>query len=301
MRILADRSGRVLRILVVLAVIGPLAACASLRGEPAGTIVPAAYDEDTVMQRYTALQGEAARVDYRNEVAYRWIAVSDAEFAAFRQDLSREMKGVNLGSDLAVLVMNGAAAVSGAEAARALAVASATVLGANATVTREAFLDQSLATALTTAEASRTRRLTEIRRRLIRDTARQYPLGDALIDIRGLNATASINNASSQMASAAAADLDEANEEAAQVVSIPIAEADVHAVRTAFSEYVVTETDRGKLDQLAGVLSAAPDDNLRLYQQNIMDAYAQRVGGERAAVNLLAPALKMITGRDFKL
>ncbi|WP_339915493.1 hypothetical protein [uncultured Brevundimonas sp.] len=296
-----DRSGRLFRILFALAVLGPISGCASLRGEPAAISAPANYDDTTVLQHYTSLRDEAARVDYRNEVAYRWIAVSDAEFAAFRHALSREMKGVNLGSDLAVLVMNGAAAVSGAQAARALAVGSATVLGGNATLNREAFLDQSLATALTTAQASRTRRLTEIRRRLVRDTARQYPLGDALIDIRGLNATASINNASAQMAAAAASDLAEANEQAGRVVSIPLAEADVHAVRAAFSAYVVTETDVGKLNQLAGVLSADPDPNLRLYQQNIMDAYAQRVGGDRAAVNLLAPALKMITGRDFKL
>jgi hypothetical protein len=286
---------------VVLGVALGLGGCATFRGEPRSITAPPQYDETTVLERYGELTTEADRVDYRNQVAYRWIAASDLEYDAFRHSLSREMKGVNVGSDLAVLIMNGAAVVSGAEAARALAVGSATIIGANATITREAFLEQSLTTALTTAQASRIRRLTEIRRRLLQDTARQYPLGDVLIDIRALNAAASINNASAQMAAAAATELASAQDEAAMVVPLSIAPPDIHAVRTAFSEYVVGQADRAILDRLAEVLAADPDDDTRLYQQNIMDAYAQRAEGGREAINALAPALKAITGRDFAL
>jgi hypothetical protein len=287
-----------------LAVVGValgLGGCATFRGEPRSITAPPQYDESTVLGHYGTLRTEADLVAYRNQVAYRWIAASDLEYDAFRHSLSREMKGVNVGSDFAVLIMNGAAAVSGAEAARALAVGSATVIGANATVTREAFLKQSLTTALTTAQASRTRRLTDIRRRLLQDTAREYPLGDVLIDIRSLNAAASINNASSQMAAVAASELASAQEEAATVVRLSVAPADVHAVRTAFSEYVVGQSDRTILARLAEVLAAGADDDLRLYQQNIMDAYAQRAEGGKEAINALAPALKTITGRDFVL
>lgn len=278
-----------------------LGGCASFRGEPAPIVPPVYYDETTVLSRYTGLEDENARVAYRNEVAYRWIAASDQEFAAFRHGLSQEMKGVNVGSNLAVLIMNGAAAVSGAEGARALAIGSSTVVGANATLNRDAFLDQSIATALTTAQANRMNRLTEIRRRLLQDTARQYPLGDALIDIRELNASASINNATAQMAATAAADLREAQENASAVVAISAVSPDVHAVRASFSSYVLTVEDTAILDRLAAVLDAKSDPVQRLYQQNIMDAYAARAEGGADVVNALNPALKSITGKEFKL
>lgn len=279
----------------------PAGACASLRGEPRTLAAPPQYDESTVLARYAQLQTDTERLAYRNQVAYRWMAASDAEFDAFRHSLSREMKSVKVGSDFAVLVMNGAAAVSGASAARALAVGSATVIGAGASLDREAFLEQSLATALTTAQARRTQRLTEIRQRLLRDSVAAYPLGDALTDIRALNAAASINNASAQMAATAAAELSAAQDEASRVVQISVVSADVHAVRTDFSAYVVAQSDRAILDRLAQVLAAETDSDTRVYQQNIMDAYAQRAEGGRAAINALAPALKTITGRDFIL
>ncbi|MFN3536768.1 MAG: hypothetical protein ACK4Y4_04915 [Brevundimonas sp.] len=284
-----------------LAVVLAAGGCATFRGEPRSLTAPDQYDESTVLAHYATLRTEGDLVAYRNQVAYRWIAAADLEYDAFRHSLSREMKGLNVGSDLAVLVMNGAAVVSGADAARALAVGSATVLGANATLTREAFLEQSLGTALTTAQASRTRQLTQIRRQLLQRTAQQYPLGDVLIDIRALNEAASINNASAAMAERASTALVSAQEEAAAVVRLSVAPADVHSVRAAFSEYVRGQEDRAVLDRLAGVLAASADDNTRLYQQNIMDAYAQRAEGGAQAINALAPALKAITGRDFVL
>gem|GEM_PF-5568396 len=162
-------------------------------------------------------------------------------------------------------------------------------------------MDQSIATALTTAQASRTRRLTDIRRRLLTNNAGAYPLGEALIDIRALNAAASINNASAQMAATANAELAGAQEEAGGVVAISLASPDVHAVRKAFSDYVITVADTAILDKLAQLVAAKPDPNLRLYQQNIMDAYAKRAEGGKEAVNALAPAMKNITGKEFAL
>lgn len=287
--------------------------CATFRGEPRAAIAPAEYDETTVLRAYTALNGDESRQRaYRNEVAYRWIAASDAEYDAFRQSLSREMKGVNVGSNFAVLLMNGVAVASGADAARALAAGSATVVGAEATLSRDAFLDQSLTTALTTAQASRTRRLTEIRRNLLAAGPSAYPSGDVLIDIRSLNAAASINVASAEMARVAAASLTDAQQEAATVVKISLVPDDVQAVRESFSTYVLSVTDPAVLDRLASVVGATkPDqaevversaaDQLRLYQQAVMDAYAQRAEGGAAAINALAPALKTITDREFVL
>lgn len=278
-----------------------VAGCASFRGEPRSIVAPDGYGEVEALEAYRRLTTDDARLAYRNQVAYLWLSRSEADFTAFRHDLSREMKSVNAGTSLAVLVLNGAAAVSGAEAARALAIGSSTLVGANATLNREAFLDQSIATALTTAQANRTRRATDIRRRLLQDSPSQYPLGDALYEIQGLNAFASINNASAQMAATAVAQLNGAEEEAAGVVRVSIAPPDVHAVRAQFSAYVVTVTDTAVLDRLAVVLAAAKDPALPIYQRNIGDAYATRAEGGAAAINALAPALKEITGRDFKL
>ncbi len=276
-----------------------LSGCATFKGEPNSISPPANYDESTVLQKFTGMSG-SDQLAYRNEVAYRWIALADQEYTTFRHNLGREMKGVAAGSSLAVLAFNGAALISGTEASRALAMGSTTIVGANATISKEAFLDQNIATALTTSQANRMRRLTEIRRKLLSLSADIYPLGDVLIDIRDLNASASINLASAQMARVAADDLLLAQKEAENVIRISVVTPDIQAIRAKFSRHVLTITDRNTLDKLALLIEAKTDDNLRLYQQNIMDRYAELAGGGLAVVNALAPRLKEITGQEFK-
>jgi hypothetical protein len=276
-----------------------LTGCASFKGEPNRVVPPANYDESTVLQKFTSLSG-SAQLAYRNEVAYRWIALADQQYTTFRHNLGREMKGVAAGSSLAVLAFNGAALISGTEASRALAMGSTTIVGANATLSKEAFLDQNIATALTTSQANRMRRLTEIRQKLLSLSADAYPLGDVLIDIRDLNASASINLATAQMARVASEDLVKAQEEAKSVVRLSIVSPEIQTIRAKFSSYVVTVSDRKILDQLATVVEAENNENLRRYQQNIMNRYATLAEGGAAVITALAPAIKTITGEEFK-
>jgi hypothetical protein len=286
-----------------------LGGCASFTGEPASLVATGDFAETAVLTEFSTLNSEVERRRYRDRIVYHWIGLSDAGYIAFRQNLSREMKGLETGSSIAVLIMNGAAAVSGAEAARALAVGSATMIGANSVFNREVFMEQSLAAALSTAEAARLRAMTQIRRRLLLEDTSTYPLGDALIELRALNAQASINNASVQMARTAANELTDAQAEALTVVRMPLVSPSIQAVREAFSAYVIAETRLPTLNALAQLLAVAKPgdqtlseaDGLRIYQQDIADAYALRAARGADVINALSPQLKAITEREFKL
>lgn len=279
-----------------------LTGCAAFRGAPAQLVVPRGpFDEATVLVAYDALTTEGERVAYRNRVAYFWIGRSDDAYDQFTYDLSREMKGSGFGSSMTVLLLNGAAAVSGAEAARALAVASATVVGGSASLKKEVFQDQTITAILSTAEAQRTRRLTDIRRKLLQADSGTYSLGDALIDIKGLNRAANLNQAAAEVTATAVAELAAAQEEAKSVIRVSLATTEVHQARVAFANYVKNElSDPKKLEDLRKLLGAAPNPDDVELKQNIVDAYAQKVEGGKGAVNALTVAIQNITGKEFK-
>lgn len=300
--------GHLIRSLAMVAIFG-LAGCASFRSEPSSIVSPSteiaalkgAYARATVLAQYGKLTTEESRVAYRNEVAYVWIAASDATYDEFVQDLAAEVKGTNFGSNMAVLLLNGVAVVSGNEARRALAAASATVVGGTSTFNRDILQDQTVGAVITAAEARRTRELTEIRRKLVQTTTSEYPLGDALGEIGRLNRAANLNRASSELAAGAAADLAAAEEEAKQVVNIDIASADVHAMRVAFAKYVKEKADDAALKKLRDLLGAKDSTDPVDLKQNIIDAYAQKTQGGKSALDALTDQIKSITGQEFKL
>src|SRR5687767_9826212 len=87
----------------------PLAGCASFSGMPdpvldvnAAVNTARLYDIDTALKAYHLL-GDVQRREYRNRVIAIHLAAGDMRYAEFRADLSRQVKGANLGLDMAVL------------------------------------------------------------------------------------------------------------------------------------------------------------------------------------------------------
>jgi hypothetical protein len=288
-----------------------LSGCASFRAEPKpmtsnADILAAVqnggdFERSKVLEHYAALTTEEDRVSYRNRVAYIWIAASDAGYDKFVAGLEKEGKGTRFGSNLAVLLLNGIAVVSGNEARRALAAGSATIIGGSSAFTHDVLQDKTIGAIIAEAEARRTRGLTEIRRKLIQTRADEYPLGDALGEISRLNRAANLDRASSALTASANADLAKAQAEAGEVVEISIASPEIHAVRVKFAKYVKEKADAATLEKLRALLAAKADAEPILLKQNIVDAYAKKAEGGAAAINALTADLKTITGEEFKL
>jgi len=283
--------------------------CASFRGQPepleaktdALAAIKGEYARVKVLPAYEKLLSDK-KAAYRNEVAYIWIGASDAQYNAFKASLSREMKGSAFGSALTVLVLNGAAAVSGAEGARALAVGSATVVGASGALNKDVFQDRTISGVISTMDAARTRKLTALRRRLLLETAADFPLGDALTAVSELNDSASLFAAADQIAATAAEAKTAADAEAKTVPATRVAllSPELQAVRVQFKAYVLGLDDASpQLQQLRTALGAANDAQPRELKQNIIDKYVEQATGTEV-VNALTAPLKAITGKEFK-
>lgn len=301
------------RALLIASLGALMCACASLQGQP-DPVVPAkdivadvvsTYPRPEVLKNFASTNanqrgGLTARA-YRDAVAYAYLQASDARYRLFKASLSEEMKGSSVGFDTLVLLLNGVAAVSGKDTANALAAASATFVGTNSALKKEVFLERTIGVLITTMDAARTRKWTEIRQQLLSRDESQFPLGEALAQIDGLDDLASLNAAVSGIEAKAGAEKVEAEAEARALFSAPLAPPDVHSARLTFRGYVVglhAQKDRATLDRLADVLQTPKDADLMIQRNNIILAYVQQATSP-AAVAALSSALNPVTGRTF--
>lgn len=283
--------------------------CASFRGQPepleaktdALAAIKGDYARVKVLPAYQA-KPDNQKAAYRNEVAYIWIGASDAQYNAFKASLSREMKGSAFGSALTVLVLNGAAAVSGAEGARALAIGSATVVGGNAALNKDVFQDRTISGVISTMDAARTRKLTALRRRLLQETAADFPLGDALTAVSELNDSASLFAAADQIAATAAEAKTAADAEAKTVPATRVAlvTPELHAVRMAFKTYLFGLDDASpQLTALRDALKVDKNTPPEDLKQTIFNKYVEE-SATKDSTNALTARIQAITGKEFK-
>lgn len=293
-----------------------VAGCSSTRGQPkalyprAEAIKPigfgAPYSRVTVLEAFYAnddsARGGLPRLNYRNKVAYIYLAASAANYNHFRGKLSGEMKGSTFGLNIGVLLLNGIAAVSGQDAANALAAGSAGLVGANTALGKDIFQQRTIDAVVTTMDAARTRQLTEIRRRLGSEDETAFPLGDVLDQIDQLEAKTSLYEAAGQIAAAAGAEKQKADAEAEVVpaYTVGLLPADVSTVRNQFAAYVRKLDDASKLGELKDALKAEPDERPERLKANIIKAYGERTK-TKAGLNATSDLLKPVTQQDFRI
>ncbi|WP_297512292.1 hypothetical protein [uncultured Caulobacter sp.] len=225
MSIWAWRKGPVLalRAMMLVGALAALTGCAAIRGaakpvSPVDTRLALikTYPEDQVYRAFyklsdacdageTACRGGLGRTDYRDMIVALYLSAADARYEEFRLSLSREAKGTAFGGNLAVLIMNGAAVVSGNEARRALAAGSAVVSGGQAAVSKDLFVEKTLPAVLASMDANRSTARAAIITKL-RLGADEYTLPEAISDVRALEGQARLDEAVQTLTTTAAAD-----------------------------------------------------------------------------------------------
>ena len=198
-----------------------LGGCASFSGSAAPVVglqtrldAVKALPEDEALRQFASTASDARHgldpKSYRNYVAGVYERAADAQYLAFRTSLSREAKGAGFGSGAAMLVMNGAAIVSGAEGARALA--AAVTSGTYSALSKEVFQDQTLQALLAAMDSRRATAKIALHKGL-REEANVYTMRDAFDAIYDLERQASLDVAIQQLTTLAMEDA--ADQEAA--------------------------------------------------------------------------------------
>jgi hypothetical protein len=121
-----------------------IAGCAPLSGCPSDPSNPKAeltalqtYFAPDVRKKYDAIVDPKLRRQFRDEVVYGQIRAYDITFKRFEKALAGDSNAFSIGTDLLVLGLNAAGAVTGASAA--LAAASAGIVGAKGAVDKDLF------------------------------------------------------------------------------------------------------------------------------------------------------------------
>lgn len=186
-----------------------LGGCASFDGMPepvfdADAVSASVVDEyryDKAVAAIASLTGPA-RNTYRNRVVSAYLMAIDARYFQFRRDLSRNMKGGNVGFDAALLALTGTAAVWD-KAASELAAGATAIAGGRASLNRELYFERTLPALISLMESERLTVRTDILRGMARPEG-DYTIEEAFADLTRYQAAASLDVAIQKAAAAAA-------------------------------------------------------------------------------------------------
>lgn len=129
-------------------------------------------------------RGGMSRQEFRDSIVYRQLAAEDDDFGQFVRNLRSERAGGNIATDLAVLTLNGIAAVTGGAQTKAtLAVISGGLVGAKNSVDKELFNLEALSAIVSRMKAARLKALVPIKAGLTKSVG-DYSLEEALLDLR---------------------------------------------------------------------------------------------------------------------
>lgn len=274
-----------------------LAACSSFDGSPEPVFdadttvadVQAKYPFDTVVDYVSSQDGDNRKV-YRNRVVASYLLAMDARYFAFRRNLSRNLKGGNIGFDLALLGLTGSAAIWD-QAASELAAAATAVAGARSGINRELYFERTLPALIALMEAERLSVRAEILRGLTQSED-EYTVQEAFADLHRYEAAASIDGAIQKASEIAGAHSAQARYDYTKAVELCEATDELADQRRAFFTELENgrETAEGReryarAAQVAGLAGAeATEDPAVAFQQQ--QAIADYLRGICAAPTL---------------
>jgi hypothetical protein len=167
-----------------------VAGCSALKGFPQRSGDPAAqlqrldkYFAPDILDQYNEEKPEAEKRAFRDEVVNGQIRAIDIHFNNFVQGVSQESVQTNLGTDVLLLGLNGAAAVASASTAKTVLASIATgVTGTKTAIDKNVFFEKTMPALVAQMEADRKMVLVNIRTGLTLSTDK-YPLFQALVDL----------------------------------------------------------------------------------------------------------------------
>lgn len=190
----------------------PLAACASFSGMPdpvldvrTATAIPANLQPAQAVAAFWNETDEGRRKALRNRVIAVYMAAMDARYAEFRRALAKEVRGGNLGLDVATLGVGGLGSLAKGSA-NELAALSAFLTGSRTSINKEIYFEQTLPALVATMDANRIKARGTILSHL-QDSAQAYPIELAYADLANYELAASIDGAVQQLTSEAAKNL----------------------------------------------------------------------------------------------
>jgi hypothetical protein len=196
-------------LIVPLAVLG---GCASLKAYPERSGDTAAelthleqYHDPAILAKYEAEADAAKKRALRNDVVTARLRATDLHFNAFQQALFREGIATNIVTDLITLGLAGATAtIGGATTKAALGAVSGGVIGAKASIDKNAYFEKTMPAILSQMIALRKTVLVKVQEGLTKDVG-EYPLNQALIDLEDYYTAGTIPGAIVEIAEQAGA------------------------------------------------------------------------------------------------
>ncbi|NTW89067.1 MAG: hypothetical protein HGB26_08120 [Desulfobulbaceae bacterium] len=168
-----------------------LAGCASMSNAPkrSGDMVAELkalepYFSASVIKTYDSLKTKPDdQRGYRDEVIFGRIRAIDLHYNQFINDISREDKGMNIGTDSAVLLLDAGGALSKVSSTQAIfSQASGVLTGVKSSIDKNTYYDKTLYALISQMQASRQDALVTLYNGLDKEVG-QYPLLKALIDV----------------------------------------------------------------------------------------------------------------------
>jgi hypothetical protein len=298
-------------LVVALAVTAMLAACAPVHGFADNPADQAAVQAG--LQRYFladvdaeyAKKTGADRQAFRDEVVINRLRAYDIAFQEFQRRLWSDANFVSAGGDLVVLALAGLGATTAhAATASALAVASAGVVGAQSSISKDLYFQRTMPALLAQMQANRDRIKVTILNGLARPDA-QYPLYRANADLDALQAASSIPSAVGDITQQASAAETKAKAELSRVsyvAGVVPASAQERAVKlTNAVRSLAASTDpsdAAKLDRLAAELGASRGKNKLEERNNILKAIDPLTNSD-AEMNKLSARLSEILEKEY--
>lgn len=188
-------------LLSILAV--PVAGCASFSGMPkpvlniaAATTIPSDLQPDTAIMSLKDKTLDEQRL-LRNRIIAVYVSAIDARYAEFRRLLAREVRGGNLGLDVAALGLGGLGSLAKGSA-NELAAASTFLTGSRSSLNKELYFEKTLPALIAVMDANRFKARGAILAHL-RDPVDIYPVELAYADLANYELSASIDNAVQQL------------------------------------------------------------------------------------------------------
>lgn len=208
-----------------------LSACASLRGSPDRIITldhslslvsgpNATYRMEKALQDFDSTDASASgprrgmtRRQYRDMVVTLYLNAADAQYDAWRSQVSDERRELGLGFDSTVIALTGIASVARETLVRSLTATASIMAGTRGAIDRNVYFDRTLPGLLASMDAERYRIRADIMRRLASEDEASFPLATAFGEISNYELAASLDRAIEQVTAQAAQERAEAQRE----------------------------------------------------------------------------------------
>ncbi|RYY25126.1 MAG: hypothetical protein EOP62_14915 [Sphingomonadales bacterium] len=211
--------------------------------------------EEIILKRYDgtdADRGGLGRTAYRDKVVRRYLAADEDTFNAFIRALRTQRVGLNLGTDGALILLNGISAVTGgAKTKSALAAISGGIIGARNSVDKELFNLEAISAIISKMRATRLTALVPITAGLAKPDS-QYTLEEALIDLRAYAGAGTLTSAWAAVHEDAGAETQQAQGEL-KAITHDAADRDSVTLRDSLRARLVALTDP-QVVKLANIL-----------------------------------------------